>query len=115
MRENEQMKSISFALVLGLGLLMAAPRLLAHEITIKGTVAGIEAARIQVKTGEEGKGQQPTWFAIDAKTKVMRGKQVLSLSDAKIAVGEPVMLIVFHESNVPLKTLEIHLPARPSR
>jgi hypothetical protein len=109
------MKIISVALVLGLGFLIAAPRVLAHEMTIKGTVAGIEAARIQVKTGEERKGQQPTWFAIDQKTKIMRGKQALSLSEANIAVGEPVMLVVFHESNVPLKTLEIHLPARPSR
>jgi hypothetical protein len=109
------MKVISFALVLGLGLLVAAPRVLAHEMTIKGTVAGIEAARIQVKTGEERKGQQPTWFAIDQKTKIMRGKQALSLSEANIAVGEPVTLVVFHESNVPLKTLEIHLPGRPSR
>jgi hypothetical protein len=109
------MKIISVALVLGLGFLIAAPRVLAHEMTIKGTVAGIEAARIQVKTGEERKGQQPTWFAIDQKTKIMRGRQALSLSEANIAVGEPVMLVVFHESNVPLKTLEIHLPARPSR
>jgi hypothetical protein len=41
----------------------------AHEITVKGTVAAIERARIQVKTGDE-KDQSPERYQIDAKTKV---------------------------------------------
>ena len=32
-----------------------------HEMTVMGSVAGIEPARIQVKTGQEKKGDAPAW------------------------------------------------------
>jgi hypothetical protein len=106
------MKSLLACLLV---IVAVATPLSAHEIVIKGTVAAVDPARIQVKTGEERKGQEPTWFPIDAKTKILRGKQSMPFDQAKAAVGEPVTLVVFHESNAPLKTLEIRLPARTVR
>src|SRR5262245_17829695 len=93
-------------------LLVGAGSLVAHEMTIKGTVAAVERTRIQVKTGEEKKGQTPGWYAIDAKTKISRDKTVLSFDEAKIKVGERVVLTIDHEGNGTMKTLEIRLAAR---
>jgi hypothetical protein len=84
----------------------------AHEMVVKGTVAAIEPARIQVKTGEEKKGQAPTWYAIDAKTKVVRDKSDVSLAQAGIKTGERVVLTIDHQADGKMKTLEIHLAAR---
>jgi hypothetical protein len=84
----------------------------AHEITVKGTVAAIERARIQVKTGDEKKGQSPEWYQIDAKTKVMRGSKVVAVDEARIAVGEKVVLLVDHDAKGVMKTLEIRLADR---
>jgi hypothetical protein len=87
-------------------------RVLAHEITVKGTVAAIEKTRIQVKTGEEKKGVAPGWYPIDAKTKILRGKDPVPQDRAKIAVGEKVVVIVDHETNGTMKALEIRLAAQ---
>jgi hypothetical protein len=84
----------------------------AHEITVKGTVAAIERVRIQVKTGDEKKGQSPEWYQIDAKTKVMRGSKVVAVDEARIAVGEKVVLLVDHDAKGVMKTLEIRLADR---
>ncbi len=83
-----------------------------HEITVKGTVAAIEPSRIQVKTGEEKKGQAGAWYPIGAKTKIMRGKTTLSFKDAKIAAGERVVVLVDHDADGTMKTLEIRLAER---
>jgi hypothetical protein len=82
---------------------------IAHEITVMGTVAGIEASRIQVKTGKEKAGVAPTWYAIDDKTKITRGSKVIKLDDAKIKVDERVVILVDHPDKGPIKTREIRL------
>ena len=84
----------------------------AHEMTIKGTVASVDKTRIQVKTGEEKKGESPAWFPIDPKTKIMRDKAVVTFDDAKIAVGERVVVNVDHQADGKMKTLEIRLAAK---
>ena len=89
--------------------LAAGAVVLGHELTVKGTVAGIEPTRIQVKTGEEKKTDAPLWYPIDAKTKIMRGKAVLTFQQSRIALNERVVLIVDHESDSQMRTLEIRL------
>ena len=84
----------------------------AHEITVKGTVAGVEPARIQVKTGSEKPGAAPAWYPIDAKTKIKRGDKTVTFTDAHIAVDERVVVIVDHPDKGPMKTTEIRLAAR---
>jgi hypothetical protein len=90
----------------------ASTVLTAHQMTVKGTVAAIEPKRIQVKTGEEKAGTQPEWIVIDAKTKVMRDKTVVTLDQAKIAVGERVVVIADHGADGIMKAQEIRLAAR---
>lgn len=87
--------------------------LLAHEILLKGTVGAVEPARIQIKTGEERKGQTPDWVMIDAKTKILRDKTELTFADAKIKVGERVVAKVSHGDDGVMKALEIRLAAHP--
>jgi hypothetical protein len=85
---------------------------LAHEMTVKGTVAAIEATRIQVKTGEEKKGEAPAWYLVDAKTKIVRDKTTVTFDAAKIKTGERVVVIVNHEATGKMTALEIHLAAQ---
>ena len=99
---------LAIALAAAVGLTASAG---AHEITVKGVVAAVEASRVQVKTGEEKKGQAPQWYAIDAKTKIQRGTAVVTIAQAKIKTGERVVLIVDHEANGTMRTLEIRLAA----
>jgi hypothetical protein len=63
----------------------------AHEITVKGTVAAIERARIQVKTGDEKKDQSPEWYQIDARRKSCAAASS-GVDEARITVGEKVVL-----------------------
>jgi hypothetical protein len=88
------------------------PTAFAHEITVKGTVAAVEAKRLQVKTGEEKKGQVAASYSIDGKTKIMRDKTAVTFEQAKIRIGEKVVVIVDHESNTVMKALEIRLAAQ---
>ena len=90
---------------------VAIPR--AHEMTVQGTVAAIEASRIQIKTGKEKAGTSPEWFPIGAKTKIKRGKKTVTLAEAKIDVNERAVLIVDHPTTGPIVTKEIRLAPRP--
>ena len=81
----------------------------AHQMTVMGTVAAIERTRVQVKTGEEKKGVAPAWYPIDAKTKIMRGKKIVTFDEAKILVGERVVVNVDHQSDTKMTTLDIRL------
>lgn len=81
----------------------------AHEMEVRGTVAAIESSRIQVRTGEEKKNETPAWYPMDAKTRIMRGKTVVTLEQAKIVAGERVVLIVDHQADDRMRTLEIRL------
>jgi hypothetical protein len=90
----------------------AAAVLFAHEMTIKGTVAAFEPARLQVRTGLEPRGREPAWYPIGAATVVRRGAAELSLDQAEIQVGERVVLIVDHPDKGPMLTKEIRLAER---
>lgn len=103
---------LTAALVVVVLVFLGAGPAAAHEITVKGTVAKVERARIQVKTGEEKQGQTPAWYPIDAKTKIQRDKTAVSFDEAKIKTDERVVLIVDHEADGKMKTLEIRLAAK---
>ena len=85
---------------------------LAHEITVQGTVAAIEAKRIQIKTSKEKAGATPEWYPIGPKTKIRRGTKAMTLPEAKIAVNERVVAIIDHPAKGPMIILEIRLAAR---
>ena len=85
---------------------------LAHEITVQGTVAAIEATRIQIKTGKEKTGAAPEWYPIGPKTKIRRGTKAMTLPEARIAVNERVVAIIDHPAKGPMVILEIRLAAR---
>jgi hypothetical protein len=86
---------------------------LAHEMTVQGTVAAVEASRIQIKTGKEKAGTSPEWYPIGAKTKIKRGKKTVTLAEAKIEVNERAVLIVDHPTKGPMVTKEIRVAPRP--
>jgi len=85
---------------------------LAHPMTLKGTVAAVERTRIQVKTGEEKKGDTPTWCAIDDKTRIFRDKTAVTFEAAKIVVSEKVVVLTDHGSDNKITAVEIHLAAK---
>jgi hypothetical protein len=85
---------------------------LAHEITVQGTVAAIEAKRIQIKTGKEKAGAAPEWYPIGPKTKIRRGTKAMTLPEAKIAVNERVVVIIDHPAKGPMVIMEIRLAER---
>lgn len=84
---------------------------LAHEMIVKGTVVAIEKTRIQVKTGQEKRGDEPAWYPIGAATKIKRGDKIVTLNDANIKSEERVVVIVDHPDKGPMKTKEIRLVA----
>ena len=97
------------AVVLAVAALSAA--LAAHPMMVKGTVAAVEPKRIQIKTGEERKGEAPEWILIDAKTKLFRDKIVVTYDEAKIKVGERAVVNADHDAKGVMTAVEIHLAA----
>src|SRR5687768_8266778 len=87
---------------------------LAHQMTVQGTVAAVEAKRVQIKTGKEKPGVAPEWYPIDTKTKIKRGSKTVSFAEAKIAKDERVVIIVDHPTKGPMVTKEIRLAAPAS-
>ena len=102
---------LAVALVILSAVAPAVP--LAHEMTVQGTVAAVEASRIQIKTGKEKAGTSPEWYPIGAKTKIKRGKKTVTFAEAKIEVHERAVLIVDHPTKGPVTTKEIRVAARP--
>lgn len=102
----------TFAALIALSLLVGLSSVSAHEMTIKGTVAAVEPTRVQIKTGEEKQGVSPAWYVLDAKTKILRGKEEVTVAAAKITVGERAVAIVDHDAQGTMKTLELRLAAR---
>jgi hypothetical protein len=86
----------------------------AHQILLKGTVAAVEATRIQIRTGEESKGHAPAWVIVSSKTIVLRDKTPVTFAAAKIKAGERVVAKVDHDADGVLKALEIRLAAKPN-
>jgi hypothetical protein len=100
---------LAVAVVLAVG---TRALVLAHPMTLKGTVAAVERTRIQVKTGGEKKGDTPTWCAIDDKTKIFRDKTAVTFEAAKIVVSEKVVVLTDHGSDNKITAVEIHLAAK---
>ncbi|MGH9407995.1 MAG: hypothetical protein ACRD1V_00920 [Vicinamibacterales bacterium] len=93
-------------------MLLGSVAVLAHPMTFKGTVATVERTRMQVKTGEEKKGEAPPWLLISETTKVLRGSTTVTFDQAKITVGEKVVVNVDHDADGVMRAVEIHLAAR---
>ena len=106
------MTSRALVLIVTVLFVVAVAPLDAHEMTVMGTVAQVESARIQVKTGKEKKGEAPSWYPIDEKTVVKRGTRTVAFTDARIKVDERVVLLVDHPTKGPVKTKEIRLSAQ---
>jgi len=83
----------------------------AHPMLVKGTVAAVEPTRIQVKTGEERKGEAPEWILVNSKTKVLRDKVEVAYAQAKIKVDERVVVNADHDAKGVMTATEIHLAA----
>ena len=105
-------KEILLAIVVAVATMHAV--VLAHELTVRGTVAAIETERVQIKPSEGKAGQSPAWYPIDAKTKIKRGTNTVTLAEAKIAIGERVVAIVDHPTKGPMTTKEIRLAPQTS-
>ena len=97
---------------LALAVVLFAVTLSAHPMTIKGTVAAVEKTRIQVKTGDEKPGAKPEWSLINAKTKIMRDQTTVTFAEAKITVGERVVVTVDHDDKGVMTATEIRLAAK---
>jgi hypothetical protein len=98
--------------VVVLAFVCSSALVLAHPMTLKGTVAAVEKTRIQIKTGEEKKGAEPEWSAISDKTKIFRDKAVVTFDAAKIVVGEKVVVLTDHGADNKMTSIEIHLAAK---
>ena len=105
------MKTRGLLTLIGFTLMMWTS-VMAHEITVQGTVVAIEKTRIQVRTGDEKPGAAAAWYAIDAKTKIRRGKTTVSYVNAHITKGERIVLIIDHGDNGKMMTKEIRLADR---
>ena len=106
------MKMLKCTLLTVAALLVATQTLvIAHEMTVQGTVVAVEATRLQIKTGKEKPGVSPTWYPIDNKTKIKRGTKAMTFAEAKIVVDERVVAIVDHPTKGPMTTKEIRLAA----
>ena len=84
------------ALLLGaVALCLAGTTLRAHEVTYRGTVIAVEAAKVQVKViDEKSKKEMPMDFAVTAKTKVLRGDKTVPFADAHIQKDERISVTV---------------------
>ena len=106
-RMGRSVRAVAIVVAMGTSALV-----LAHPMTLKGTVAAVDRTRIQVKTGEEKKGDTPTWCAIDDKTKIFRDKTAVTFEAAKIVVNEKVVVLTDHGSDNKITAVEIHLAAK---
>jgi hypothetical protein len=105
-------RSQSIAAVLAIVVICGAATVWAHLMTVKGTIAGLEPQRIQVKTGAEKKGAAPAWYPIDGRTKILRGKQVVSYEQAHMTIGERVVVNVDHQNDATMRTIDIRLAGK---
>jgi hypothetical protein len=92
-------------------ILVIGSAVLAHPMMVKGTVAAVEPSRIQVKTGEEKKGETPAWILINNKTKILRDKAEVTYDQAKIKIDERVVVNADHDAKGVMTAMEIHLAA----
>jgi hypothetical protein len=97
---------------------MTVISILAHEVTYKGTVAGVEPnrysaadgilARLEVNVRDE---KRPMVFDITQYTRLWRGNSPVTFATARIQKDEPVT-VTFSDEEADKGALEIWLPAQ---
>lgn len=91
---------------------MTTAIILAHDVTHRGTVVAVEAARLQVKTVDaKTKKEDTQWYTVGPKTRTKRADKVVPYAEAKIATGERVVLLVNHAGEAKMLITEIRLAA----
>lgn len=94
------MKHTKTFLLGAVALCLVGATLLAHEVTYRGTVITVEAAKIQVKvTDEKTKREAPMDFTVTAKTKILRGDKTVSFAEAKIQKDERISVTVNNDED----------------
>jgi hypothetical protein len=84
----------------------------AHDVLYPGTVLGVEAERLHVKTVDtESKKELNLWFAVTRDTRVKRGDRILTYAEAKIAKDERIVVVVNHDAEVKNVATELRLAA----
>ncbi|HYN09732.1 MAG TPA: hypothetical protein VES67_20285 [Vicinamibacterales bacterium] len=92
-------------------LCLAGAPLLAHEVTYRGTVITVEAAKIQVRViDEKSKKETLMDFAVTAKTRVLRGSKTVPFAEARIQKDERISVTVNNDEEGP-KAITIRLAA----
>ena len=87
-------RRLSLTTVGSLALVMLlAPALLAQEITYKGTVTGIDKAKVQVLT-DVGGAKKAVWFTVTEKTKVTRDGKAVAFDASNVKVGDALSIMV---------------------
>ena len=108
-----KMKALrAFFATLAIALTLSANAVLAHPMTHQGTVLAVQAAKIQVKTVDDKKKEENVWFVVDKNTKVTRGDKKVAYADAKITVGERIVVIVDMDAETKNLAEEIRLAAK---
>lgn len=102
------MKRFLLALLAPLALFpLAAVAHEGHAHKVMGVVAAVDASHVEVKA-KDGKTMS---IALDAKTKVVRGKAAAAASD--IAPGSRVVVTMMEEGGA-MKAMEVQLPEVPA-
>lgn len=99
--KEHSMMRLAKTIVLGaIALCIGAGTLLAHELTYKGKVTKVEAAKIHVNVmDEKSKKEMPMDFTVTAKTKVLRGDRTVPFADAKIQKDERVSVTINNDAD----------------
>lgn len=94
--------------------LVASSAVSAHPMTHQGTVLAVQPTKVQVKSivDDKTKKTEDVWFVVDKNTKVMRGDKVVPYAEAKIAVGERIVVIVDMDADTKNLAEEIRLAAK---
>ena len=86
----------------------------AHPMTYQGTVLAAEPARVGVKTiNDQTKKEDRIWFVVDKNTRVKRGEKTVAYADAKITIGERIVVTVDMDATTTMLATEIRLGDKP--
>ena len=106
-----------WALATIIAALIAVP-LTAHEVTYKGTVAGVEPNRYSASDGilarlevNLGNGKRPIVFDITRYTQLWRGNSPVTFETARIEKDE-VVTVVFSDEEAEKGAIEVRLTAQ---
>ena len=107
------MRYVKTLMVGAMALWLAGATVLAHQVTYKGTVIAVDAAkmRIQVKVlDSKTKKETPMDFGVTVKTKVLRGDKLVPFGSAQIKKDERISVTV-NNDNDATAALTIRLAA----